>query len=250
MRARTSYNPKASVYEYNDPIQYVKDVLDSKTPSVDGWDLEGHTILARRYSNLKDEKVKRIIAQAIVQLLDDPDYSCDAIPVAAECGIPEAKEWFLDLSKKSIEEIRNVKTNGYSNGLYCLLNYLRTHNINDFMEFTEKLLNESKDRLEILRAISILSDVKPELSLQKLPEYLPVIMKDESDKEIMTTLTISTSGIFKNYGDGYCIDLAKIFKSKLHREYYLLFYKALERNTISRFKPYLEELRKILEIKE
>lgn len=252
-RTRAPYEPSKTVLDFPSPIEYVKNVLDSKSPEYKGgYETDGHVLLSSRYSNLKDEKQKKLIAEAITLLLDDPDYSYDAIPVAAELGLPEAKEWFLELSEKLIEEMREIKTSEYTNCLYCILNYFEKTKDDNFLDFTEKVLNQSKDKLEILRVLSVLAEVRPELSLEldKLPKYLPVIMESENEKERMTTLTIATSGIFRNYGDDYCINLAKLFKSTLLKNYHVSYYKALERNTKLRFKPYLEELKKILDITE
>lgn len=247
MRTRTKYNPKASVYEYDNPIQYVKDVLDSKTPSVDGWDLEGHTILSRRYSNLQDGKAKKIIAKAIVQLLDDPDYSCDAIPVAAELGLDEAKEWFLKSSEKPVGELRAIKTNDFSNGLGCLILYSRKHI--EFVSTLDELIDKkSLSNKEIATALMRLGELNPEVAIEKMKDYLPGILSECSELEGKTTLSFLSSSIFSKYGDGYCIELAKRFKKNLPKEHQSLFYKALAQNPTPRFKPYLEELKKILRI--
>ena len=247
---RTKTNcPDKSVLHYSSSVQYVKDVLDSTYtlgPWLGGYELEGHTLLARRYSNLKDEREKKLIAQAIVKLLDDPDYSCDAIPVASELGLEEAKDWFLNLSKKSLEEIRNVKTNGYSNALYCFLNFILNQYDKVFLSFIKKILNESQDRLEVMRALSILSEVEPDLALEAIPKHIPLLMQVDNEESKKTAFQQITIGVFKRYGDRFCTELANKFKTNLSNEFRLIFYKSLEQ--ISRFKPYLEELKKILEI--
>lgn len=251
-RTRSPYKPNSSVLDYISPVEYVKEVLDSRAPAYKGgYESEGHSILAARYSNLKSEEEKKLIAQAVVDLLDDPDYSCDAIPVAAELGLPEAKEWFLNLSKKPIEEIRQIKTNSYINGLFCLLNYIKNNFDDLFSACLRKILLGSKDKDEVFGAISTFSHVKPEIAVEELIKFLPSILQEKkSENEILSSIKLITSGLFKNYGEGYCIDLAKRFKENLPKEYQVLFYKALEQNPTPRFKPYLEELKKILEIDE
>lgn len=242
------------IKDFPDALEYVKMVLDSESPPDKEMNTtSGRRLLIGEYSILKkngDEKNRKKLAEVTVKLLDNPDYSCDAIPVAAELGLPEAKEWFIQLSNRPLQEIRDIKTNEYSNGLYCLLNYMRDYNANDFISTITKIVNESRDRLEVLRAMSVLAEIKPELALEKISNHIPMLLETNSKQSKIISFTETTHGIFKKYGDGYCTDLAKRFKETLPKEYQLLFYKALEQNPTPRFKPYLSELKTILEIEE
>lgn len=247
-RTRTPYEPTKTVLDFSSPLEYVKNVLDSKAPPYKGgYETEGYSLLPARYSNLKDEKQKKLIANAIVKLLDDPDYSCDAIPVAAELGLHEGKEWFLNLSKKPPNQIRVIKTSNFSNALSCLILFSKKHPV-----FSDVLVNliESKEltNSEIATALMRLGELNPEAAIEKMKNYLPDILSECSELEGKTTLSFLSSSIFSKYSDGYCIDLAKQFKTSLPKEYQILFYKALEQNPTPRFKPYLEELKKILGI--
>ena len=85
--------------------------------------------------------------------------------------------------------------------------------------------------------------------MNNIEEYfnkLIPIRDKESDK--LSDIVFMLSGTLKKYGDAYYIDLAKRFKENLSTEYQLLFYKALAQNPTPRFKPYLSELKKILDI--
>lgn len=248
-RAKTSC-PDKSVLDYSSPIQYIKDILDSTYtlgPWLGGYELEGHTLLTRRYLNLKNEREKKLIAQAIVELLDDPDYSCDAIPVAAELGLEEAKEWFLNLSKRPIEEIRNIKTNDYSNGLICLVKFSSKHK--DLYQFVKDLVQDPNAKAsEKFVALYELGDNEPDFVLKDLEKhYEDVLTGDKVEQDQLTSISFITSGIFKKYGDSYCLELAKRFEKSLSKEIKLLYYKTLAQYQ-TRFKPYLEDLKKILEI--
>ena len=171
-RTRAPYESNKTVLDYSSPAEYVRNVLDSKSPAYKGgYETDGHALLAARYSNLKDENQKKLIAEAIVSLLDDPDYSCDAIPVAAECGFEEAKEWFLKLARKSIQELREIKSNSYTDGLGCLVVY--SDKQSDFLPYLKKLLNNTEltfgERFSVLYRICnqdpnfVLNDIEKHL---------------------------------------------------------------------------------------
>lgn len=248
-RTRTPYEPDKAVLDPTSATDYVKRVLDCKAPPYKGgYEMEGRSILPARYSNLKDDNQKKLIAGAIVQLLYDPDYSCDAIPVAAELGLPEAREWFLGLSEKPMEEMRNITTNSYTNGLICFVLYASKSQ--ELIRILENIiLNNGLSTHELFVASFNVSENDPDFVLNNLGQILARLLparEKESDK--LTDISFTTSGIFKKYGDGYCIELAKRFKENLPKEHQILFYKALAQNPTPRFKPYLEELKIILEI--
>ena len=240
------------ICNYPDALEYVKMILDSESHGgKDGDRASGRTLLAGQYliiAENNDEPNRKRMAEAIVKLLDDPEYACDAIPVAAECGIPEAKEWFLELSKKPIEEIRSVRTNDFSDGFGCLVVY--AYKRNELIPYLEGLISTNKVALD--EKLSVLDKIgvhDPDFVLNSIETYMhDIISYKKEEHEKLTAIKFLTSGIFKKYGDSYCIDLAKRFKESLPKEYQLLFYKALEQNPTPRFKPYLEELKKILEI--
>lgn len=250
-RTRAPYEPNKNVLDYSSAVEYVKNVLDSKSPPYKGgYETDGHALLAARYSNLKDEVQKKLIAQAIVELLDDPDYSFDAIPVAAECGILEAKEWFVNFSNKPVEEMRQVKTNGYSNGLSCFIIYASRDNtlINVLKNFISKNILLPN---ELFITLFNISENDPDFILNNIEEYFNKLIPTrdkESDK--LSDIAFMLSGVFKKYGDNYCINLAKRFKEKLPKEYQTLFYKALKSNGKQKFHSYLEDLKNILDITE
>lgn len=247
-RTRTPYEPTRTVLDFPSSTEYVKNVLDSKAPPYKGgYETEGYSLLPARYSNLKDEKQKKLISNAIVELLDDPDYSCDAIPVAAELGLLEAKDWFLSLTKKSIEEIRNIKTNNYTNALYCLLNYFYNNQDERFLPLIKVILEKSNDRLEIMQALYVLAEVLPDLAQEEIAKHIPLLMKTNNYESKKTSFQQVTHGIFKKHGDIFCVELVKKLKPYLDDETKTIFLKSLEQMG-SRFKPYFEELKKILEI--
>lgn len=242
------------IKDYPDALEYVKMILDSESHPDKNFDVSsGRSLLTGEYSILckqNDETNKKRMAGAIVQLLDDPDYSCDAIPVAAELGLPEAKEWFLKLSEKPIEEMRKIKTNDFTNSFGCLFVYTEKHV--DFLSYLKKLHSSTNNKLsfsERFSALCRIGEQEPEFILRDIEQFMTDSLSTKSsEQEKLTSLKFLTSGIFKKYGDGFCVDLAKRFKENLPREYQTLFYKALAQNPTPRFKPYLEELKKILEI--
>ncbi len=188
-RTRTPYESTRTVLDFPSPIEYVKNVLDSKSPEYKGgYETDGHVLLSSRYSNLKDEKQKKLIAEAVVQLLDDSDYACDAIPVASELGLSEAKEWFLNLSKKSIEEIRNIKTNGYTNAYFCLVNYAKKNE----EEFTSIIKNKvHKEKLlkgEYSFSLDMIASFDPLWVENDLVNHIEKSL-DENQQEVDMTYT-------------------------------------------------------------
>src|SRR3989338_9711678 len=134
------------IKDYPDALEYVKMILDSESHRDKNGDISsGRRLLAGEYSILQrenNETNRKRMAGAIVQLLDDPEYACDSIPVAAECGIPEAKEWFLELSKKPIEEIMKIKTNDFTDGFGCLGVY--AYKRNELIPYLEGLISTNK----------------------------------------------------------------------------------------------------------
>lgn len=242
------------IKDFTDALEYVKMVLDSESPPDKEMNTtSGRRLLIGEYSILNkntDERNRKRLADAIIKLLDDPEYSCDAIPAAAELGIVEAKDWFLKLTEKSVQELREIRTSDFTNGLGCLTVY--AYKINELIPYLEHLISNNKvatdEKLSILDKIG---NHNPDFILNSLEAFISEIVSYKGkEHEKITVIKFLTSGIFKKYGDGYCIDLAKRFKENLPKEYQLLFYKALSQNPTPRFKPYLEELKKILAVNE
>lgn len=258
VRQKVSYSNSWELNKFSTAKDFIKQLLDSIASSVHpnyydaelAKQIDGIRLTIGTYENSKDNKSKKLIATAIVELLDDLDYSCDAVPVAAELGLLEAKDWFIKLSKKKITEIRKIKTNKYTNALICFIIYASKDNslINILKQITlesELLPNE------LFTASFNLSENDPNFILDNIEKYFTKLISErnkESDK--LSDIAFMTSGIFKKYGDSYCIELAKRFKESLPKEYQVLFYKELAQNPTPRFKPYLEDLKKILKIPE
>src|SRR3989338_4177981 len=188
-RKSTPYEPSKTILDYSSPIEYVKNVLDSKSPEYKGgYETDGHVLLSSRYSNLKDKKQKRLIAEAIVLLLDDPDYLYDAIPVASELGLEEAKEWFLKLSKKPLNEIRQINTSNYVNGFICLINYASKHE--SFLPFLRNYVsNIGLTISELSIVLYNLSEVDPDFILKDVDKYLTnLLLIKEKEKDKLTCI--------------------------------------------------------------
>lgn len=248
-RRRVAYEPSKAVFDHNSSLEYVKNVLDCKAPEYKGgYETDGHTLLAARYSNLKDEKQKELIANAIVELLDDPDYSCDAIPVAAECGLEEAKEWFLNLAKKSIQELREIKTNDFTNGFGCLIHYANYHA--NLLIYLKDLVNgNSLTTGEKLIALNKISKHDPDYIVSNYKNFIEASFKvwDEEKMGLKKHLIYNTlCEAFENSSLENCLSVAKKMKTEVSKDIQLLYYNSLKQ--LPKFKPYLEELKKTLEI--
>lgn len=240
----------------DDPIKFIKMLCDSYDPSEDirgyGTPKEGNISAVKgHYGGTKDIKLKKKLANGIVQLMRDEDYRVIAIPAAAELYLEEALPEFKFLSTLPLEQLRAIKTVNCTNALFCTINYSERF-LSEFRNFLLYILKDSKDSHEINHILSSITFVEPEYILKDLEKYIQQSLEYDKREEIdkITGLGLILSGIFKKCGDGYCINLAKRFKEKLPKEYQVLFYKALEQNPTPRFKPYLEELKKILEIGE
>lgn len=240
----------------DDAVEFVKMLCDSYDPSEDirgyGTPEEGNIDAVKgHYGGNKDPKLKKKLANAIVQLMRDEDYRVIAISAAAELYLEEALPEFKFLSTLPLEELRKIKTVNCTNALFCTINYSHKF-LSEFESFLFFVLDNSKDPHEINHVLSSITFVKPECILKDLEKYIQKFLNNDTKGEIdkITGLNLVLLGIFKRYGDSYCVDLAKRFREKLPKDYQILFYKALEQNPTPRFKPYLEDLKKILEINE
>lgn len=239
------------VKNFPDSLDYVKMVLDSESaPDKSLERASGRRLLAGEYKILKrnnDELSMKRIAEGIVKLLDDPDYSCDAIPIVAELGLPEAKEWFLSLTKKSIEEIRLVKTNDYINGLFCLLMYTMKHK--EFTNFLKSLLDENLSVTELNRILNCIAIHNPTFIISNYKSYTEKLLELWDEKRMGRRETLFYDFLcpaLDKAGLEKCLDIAGKMKTEMPKDVQLLYYNSLKH--LPRFKIYIEELKKILEI--
>ena len=237
-----------SIKDFDTPMSFVRAVLDSVYYITGDHELYGHTLLARRYKDSNNEGEKKKIAECIVKLLDDPDYSCDAIPVAAELGLEEAKEWFLNLSKKSIEEIRQIKTNSYSNGFGCLLNF--TQRYKEFLAYLKTAIE--KDNLTTGERLWVLNKITkhdPGFILSNYKDFIVTLFNawDEKKMGLKKHLIYNTlCEAFENSRLENCLFIAKEMKNDMPKDIQLLYFNSLKQ--LPKYQPHLEELKKILEI--
>ncbi|MBI2996230.1 MAG: hypothetical protein HYY52_05935 [Candidatus Melainabacteria bacterium] len=237
----------------DDPVEFVKMLCDSYNPSEDikgyGTPEEGNIDAVKgHYGSTQDPKLKKKLANAIVQLMRDEDYRVIAISAASELYLEEALPEFKFLSTLSLKELRKIKTVNCTNALFCTLNYSSKF-YDSFSSFYKQFLEDSSNSFELANLLRLISDKDPDFILSDLEKYIKMSFNaDETEQNKTSGIHFVLSGIFKKYGDGYCIDLAKRFKENLPKEYQILFYKALEQNPTPRFKPYLEDLKTILEI--
>lgn len=251
-RKKIQYDKHWTIDSFKTPIDYVKQLFNSvnavaREDYIASYESHGRKYVAGSYEKTKDERQKKLIAGAIVQLLDDPDYSCDAIPVVAELGLPEAKEWFLNLSKKPIEEIRNIKTSDYTSGFGCLLRFSSEHN--EFLPFLKEIISSSKlTPGEYSVVLNRISSLDPEFILSNYKEFLEkeLIAWNETigaKKHVIYGLFCPA---FDKAGLEKCLEIAKKIKNEMLTEVQMLYYNSLKQ--LPKFKPHLEELKKILEI--
>ncbi|MBI2995500.1 MAG: hypothetical protein HYY52_02175 [Candidatus Melainabacteria bacterium] len=235
------------IKNYPDALDYVKMVLDSESaPAKDFERTPGRTLLTGEYKILKrnnDEFNMKRIAEAVVKLLDDPDYACDAIPVAAELGIPEAKEWFLELSKKSVEEIRKIKTNDFINAYFCLLNF--TWKVRgSFLDIIKnKVQNNSLNKAEYFRAIDIITEFDPLWIESELAEHIiKAIDVSGRDNDESYALSVIICRYLEKRGYNKIVEVTKSLKNSN------LFIKKLLKNFIDKYVLTKPEYKKFGEI--
>lgn len=256
-RQKVSHSNNWDVHDFPTPKDYVKQLLDSIASTVHpnyynpelARKIDGIRFVTGTYGNCKDDKKKELITKAIVELLDDPDYSCDAIPVTAELGLSEAKEWFLNLTKKPVEETRQIKTNAYSNGFGCLLNY--THYYKEFLGYLKSLL--VKDDLTIGERLWVLNKIAihdPNYIFENCKKYVEFLFNswNESmgDKKFIVYDVLCTA--FENSKLEHCLEIAKKMKNEVSKEIQFLYYDSLQK--LPAYNPYIQELKKILEISD
>ena len=180
--------------------------------------------------------------------MKDEDYRVIAISAASELYLEEALPVFKELVTLPLEELRKIKTVNCTNALFCTLNYSRKF-YDHFSNLRTLLWQNSSNRSELANLLRLIADVEPNLDFDCFNNYIKVLYNSaEGEQNKINGLEFVLAGVFNKHGDSYCIDLAKRFKEKLPKEYQLLFYKALEQNPTPRFKPYLSDLKKILEI--
>lgn len=252
-RKKEQYNKLWTIASFPTPIGYVKQLFDSanfgaRVDYLEEYEFHGRRYVMGAYERYEGEDKKQI-AQAIVQLLDDPDYSCDAIPVAAELGLPEARKWFLKLSEKPVEEIRQIKTSDYVNGLVCLLNFSSKHSI--FLNYLKSLLDlqnlSYSERLSVINKIAI---HEPSLVIENYNKLLQEVLNMWRGREIDKDLIIyrSLCEAFDKVGVGQCINIANKMKNEASKDLQSLYYYSMSK--LPKYKPYLPKLKKILEITE
>lgn len=249
---KLTYDKNWIMGEADDPIEYAKTLFDSVdiNPHSYGTPEEGNVEAAvNQYAKIKDPKLKERFANAIVQLMSDEEYKKLAIPAASKLHLKEALPGFKNLKELHLDELRKIKTADDSNALYCLSNYANEF-YNEFKTHLINITDNSKDTFEITHALGIISRKEPDFILSNLEKFLRISFNDdEKEQNKIDSIVIILSGVFKKYGDSYCLELAKRFKSSLLKEIKLLYYKTISQYP-TRFKPYLEELKKIFEIDE
>ena len=250
-RNKIQYDYDWKFTEREDPIEFVKRLFDSYYPYTKdsyGTPEEGNIeAVVGHYKGIKDLKLKEKFAKAVVQLMRDDDYKKLAIPAAAQLHLEEALPEFERLKLLGLDRLRRIKTADERNALYCLNDYankfyteLNTHLMN--------VIDQSKDTFEITHALGIVSRSEPDLILNDLERFVRISFNDdEKEQNKIDSIVIILSGIFKKYGDNYCLALAKRFKNSLTPDVKLLYYKTISQFP-TRFKPYLNELKTILEI--